>query len=1836
MSNAKFLHSTNSTASLMRRAGLKQGSHQKYLMLMALAGVLEHAHSAVTEHQSSQVAELFPSPTKPVEIALENEGDLTSLQAALTELTQVDPELQALIDSQFALLLAKPLTGQPHGDASDVQTYVIGADGAFKHQDKTATLDGSGVVADTTPLLYAQAQTGVTTDAGSGASAATTSDPLIGSLLALGMVALAAGNGAFSSDSPADTPVAKPVNSAPTAVTLSATTVAENAAGAVIGNLTVTDPDAGNTHTYAVDDARFEVVAGQLKLKAKVSLDHEAAAAVNVTVTATDAGGLSKAQSFAVTVTDVAETTVLVGTAGNDTFSHAGGLDDFIITGLAGADAITTSAGNDIVRPGEGADTVNTGAGNDIIVVVGQTAVGQYAQSDISNPSGTGIDLSGIVTLADLNGRAVSEVVAGESIDGGAGTNRLVIYGNVDLTGVTLTNVTQLQVNSTVTVSAQQLNALDLHVVYGDGESVLNITNDSGSPITVDLSGMTLSEFHTLNVGPGVTLVLDQADVASLHYLTGEGTLKASATAGTLNLAGKYTTLALQDKDGTADATHGGANVVDGKLLVGSEAADTLTGGILADRIEGGAGNDTLVGGDGNDILRGGGGTDSMDGGAGDDSFVVVGDISGGGKVDSVADTAALGFALTTLNGKDLNEDADGAAEVIRGGDGDDTLYVYGTADLSNYDITGIEHIEIRSYVTFNQLQLTGGVVKTLSGDGSSVISIQGGTASNPLVVDLSALTAPTLSKIGQIDLGPHVVLKFASLDALGGAHIITGTGTLESTGFVPVALNASYTITSGLTIKNVSAGSAELLETVVIGKASVVIAGTNGDDYLIGTDYKDTFNGANGNDVFAGKAGNDTFVIDGTGKKTILDTANPGDLDTLDFSKATAAAIINLTDGGTVGTATTVQLGAGSATGAAQLGSQKTNVMLIVDVSGSMGSGTRMPDAKAAAIAVLDAYDKVGDVAVRIVTFGRPGVEAGSDFNGKNGWMNVAEAKAIVNGLSPYGGTPYDAAMDVATLAFDSGKGTAYFGQGTNVSYFLSDGQPNSSVVAKEVAWEDFLITHKITSNAIGFGGLNNTSALEPLAFDGTKVKLPTDDHTPGEIPASLVFDSTKLSTTLVAVAKVDFIENVVGTAFGDTLTGNSLNNRIEGGGGNDIIDGGVGTHDVAVFSGREYQYVVTRDKNGNPINVQDTVTSRDGNDSLTGIEELAFTGKSPDSSAASDLIFGNPNYGYYKFFAMLSSAVYVHVGVGDEPAVTAARAFELNNLEMVKKAPGFHLMTSGELGISSSGTKTGTWFQPDVAAIVIGASPRPVVEYEYQFRDGFYGTDAKLSPASSFAFVGKTSDALFVTFRGTDQNYDWITDGIGMHQQYAMYGALTEAIESYLSGHSEISKVYVSGHSLGGQMATLYMTEHYDDVRFNAVIFEAANKLNVDNGYIAIPENNSHIVGIEMPGDIVPDLGDDAGFVLDININDGRSGLGQHPMSEVWKAINEIEKMPRTPNESVTNVSVNVTAGYDSALVEAQTKMFVPVQEADTIIIEGDDNVTYTVPFGVTQDNPMPKNIVLRGDAYSPSENSNYQVAAGDAYGRVIVGNGGKNTLTGSDGNDFIFGGGDVDTLKGGKGDDFLYGGRYSDISLSAFVANPPLTSTQVDLLKTYTGGWRSDDASYLVGGAGEDTMWGSSGDNDYFYVDVNMNGGNAGNSNNVDVIEHFHVANLVSDPRTEDYLIFSADQLGGNIKTSLASWGWSETDVHGVKAYYLENSDKNFLRVSGMDRYVAKLDATKGYDPLFILDVLTDNLYFDQDGIRTVNDYVRVAHLAHSENSLLDLDADQILIVQSFDLI
>ena len=79
----------------------------------------------------------------------------------------------------------------------------------------------------------------------------------------------------------AQPPVQPPANHAPTAISLSATTLAEGKAGATVGQLRTTDPDAGDTHLYTVSDNRFEVVNGYLKLKAGQLVDYVKPRAIN-------------------------------------------------------------------------------------------------------------------------------------------------------------------------------------------------------------------------------------------------------------------------------------------------------------------------------------------------------------------------------------------------------------------------------------------------------------------------------------------------------------------------------------------------------------------------------------------------------------------------------------------------------------------------------------------------------------------------------------------------------------------------------------------------------------------------------------------------------------------------------------------------------------------------------------------------------------------------------------------------------------------------------------------------------------------------------------------------------------------------------------------------------------------------------------------------------------------------------------------------------------------------------------------------------------------------------------------------------------------------------------------------------------------------------------------------------------------------------------------------------------------------------------------------------------------------------------------------------------------
>ncbi|WP_170418581.1 PA14 domain-containing protein, partial [Ruegeria atlantica] len=97
------------------------------------------------------------------------------------------------------------------------------------------------------------------------------------------------------------------LNEGPTGIALDDTSVAENTQGAVIGSISVLDPDASDTHRFDVSDDRFEVVDGKLQLKPGIALDHEDAAQIDVSVTVTDTGGATLTERFTVDVLDLNE-----------------------------------------------------------------------------------------------------------------------------------------------------------------------------------------------------------------------------------------------------------------------------------------------------------------------------------------------------------------------------------------------------------------------------------------------------------------------------------------------------------------------------------------------------------------------------------------------------------------------------------------------------------------------------------------------------------------------------------------------------------------------------------------------------------------------------------------------------------------------------------------------------------------------------------------------------------------------------------------------------------------------------------------------------------------------------------------------------------------------------------------------------------------------------------------------------------------------------------------------------------------------------------------------------------------------------------------------------------------------------------------------------------------------------------------------------------------------------------------------------------------------------------------------------------------------------------------
>lgn len=119
-------------------------------------------------------------------------------------------------------------------------------------------------------------------------------------------------------------------NDAPSGVSLSPASIAENAAARALGTLSTTDEDTGDTHTYTLpdgeaDNSEFEIDGDELRTTG--TFDHETQPTLDVLVRSTDEAGAYVEQIFTITVGDVNEAPTAISLAAATLRENAGPQD---------------------------------------------------------------------------------------------------------------------------------------------------------------------------------------------------------------------------------------------------------------------------------------------------------------------------------------------------------------------------------------------------------------------------------------------------------------------------------------------------------------------------------------------------------------------------------------------------------------------------------------------------------------------------------------------------------------------------------------------------------------------------------------------------------------------------------------------------------------------------------------------------------------------------------------------------------------------------------------------------------------------------------------------------------------------------------------------------------------------------------------------------------------------------------------------------------------------------------------------------------------------------------------------------------------------------------------------------------------------------------------------------------------------------------------------------------------------------------------------------------------------------------------------------------------------
>ncbi|UJP05612.1 MAG: tandem-95 repeat protein, partial [Nitrosomonas sp.] len=696
------------------------------------------------------------------------------------------------------------------------------------------------------------------------------------------------------------------VNDTPTDLTLSANTVAENAVnGTVVGTITGTDPDSGDTKTYSFTDSaggRFAIDSstGIITVANGSLLNYEAATNHSVTVRVTDSGGLAYDETFTINLTNVneaptgADATVTLNedTAHTLTTASFGFID-------VDAENILSAVRIDSV-PGAGTLTLSGGAVTaGQVITVADITVGNLVFTPAAHANGTGyasltfsvrdsnnaydatpntltFNVTAVNdapvntapgaqtvnedTLLNLSGISINDV------DGNLSTVQLAV-GNGTL-NVTLSGAASISSGAsgtnTLTLSGSQadINATLATLSYQgnlnfNGTDTLTVTSTDGNGSTdTDSVGITVGAVNNtpVNTVPGAQTV-------------NEDTLLNLSGISVNDVDGNLSTVQLAVASGTLTVTLSGA----ASISAGANGSNTMT---LSGSQAGINATLTTLSYQGNLNFNG---TDTL--------TVTSTDANGASNMDSVAIT------VNTVNDAPANT-VPGAQTV-----NEDTSLAIG--GISVNDVDG----------NLSTVQLTvGNGTLTVTLSGATTISA-GANGSNALTLSGSQVginaTLASLSYQGNLNFNGADTLTVTSTDANSASNVDSVAITVNTVNDAPVNTAPKTQTIAGATLplsgisvtdvdSNLSTVQLAVINgtlTVTLSGAATISAGANGTNTLTLSGTQTDVNATLASLVYQG-----SLNANATDTLTIFSTDSNGasdhDTTTLNFTAGDAAPI--------------------------------------------------------------------------------------------------------------------------------------------------------------------------------------------------------------------------------------------------------------------------------------------------------------------------------------------------------------------------------------------------------------------------------------------------------------------------------------------------------------------------------------------------------------------------------------------------------------------------------------------------------------------------------------------------------------------------------------------------------------------------------------------------------------------------------------------------------------------------------------------------------------------------------------------------------------------------------